>query len=119
MRIERINELIKRELGNMILFGDINDPRIKLATIVNVDVSKDLHHARVRFSVLNDDPEEIKQAIEGFASSSGYIRKTIAARLSLRYTPEFQFIYDKGIQHAAQIDATLEEIKKTLTKDEI
>ena len=119
MRIERINALIKRELSNMILLGDINDPRVKLATIVNVDVSKDLHYARVRFTVLNDDPQVIKSAIDGFNSGSGYIRKTIAARLSLRYTPEFQFIYDKSIQHAAQIDATLEEIKKILTKDNL
>ena len=117
MRIEKINELIKRELGSMILMGDINDPRVKLVTIVNVDVSRDLHHARVRFSVLTDDPLIIKQAIDGLESGKGYIRKTIAARAGMRYTPEFQFIYDKGIQHAARIDATLEEIKKTLHKD--
>lgn len=117
MRIERINELIKRELSSMILLGDINDPRIHLVTIVSVDVSKDLHHARVRFSLLNDDAKAVKNAIAGFHSGSGYIRKTIAAKLALRYTPEFQFIYDKGIQHVAKVEATLAEIKRTLHKD--
>jgi ribosome-binding factor A len=112
MRIEKVNAMIKRELGNMILFGDINDPRVNLVTIMNVDVSKDLHHARVRFSVLSDDEKIIKAAIEGLDSCSGYIRKIIGPKIVLRYTPEFQFIFDKSVQYAAKIDATLEEIKK-------
>jgi len=31
MRIERVNQVVKRELGNMILFGDLNDPRVKIS----------------------------------------------------------------------------------------
>ena len=81
-------------------------------TIINVDVSKDLQHARVRFSTLADTPKEIEAAKEGFESSRGYIRKLISQRLALRYTPEFQFIYDKGIKHAADVDKVLEEIKQ-------
>jgi len=77
-----------------------------------VDVSKDLQHARVRFSTLKDTPKDIEAAVEGFESCRGYIRKLISQRLALRYTPEFQFIYDKGIKHAADIDKVLEEIKK-------
>ena len=118
MRIEKVNQVIKREVGNMILLGEINDPRVKLVTIVSADVSKDLQHARIKFSVLSDDPNVIKNAIKGMDSARGFVRKTIASRVVLRYIPEFQFIFDKGIQHAAKIDATLEEIKHTLiTKD--
>ncbi len=116
MRIDRVNQLVKRELGNMILFGELNDPRVKLVTIVSVDVSKDLQHARVRFSVLSDDPVVIKNAKEGLDSAKGFVRKTIASKIVLRYTPEFQFFFDKGISHAAHIDAKLEEIK-SLTKE--
>jgi len=112
MRIEKINSSIKRELASIILLGDVRDPRISFITIINVDVSKDLQHARVRFSVLADTPKKIKEAQEGFESCKGYIRKLISQRLALRYTPEFQFIYDKGIKHAADVDKVLEEIKK-------
>src|SRR5580698_11532640 len=112
MRIEKINSSIKRELANIILLGEVRDPRISFVTIINVDVSKDLQHARVRFSVLADTPEKIKAAVAGFESCRGYIRKLIAERVAMRYTPEFQFIYDKGIKHAADIDKVLEEIKK-------
>lgn len=114
MRMEKVNELIKREISNMILFGDINDPRVSLVTIMNVDVSKDLHYARVKFSVLKDDPKLIKNATEGLESCRGFIRKLIGQRMKLRYTPEIHFYFDKGIQYAAQIDMTLAEIKKNI-----
>jgi ribosome-binding factor A len=112
MRMERINEQIKRELGKMILLGEINDPRVKLVTIMNVDTSKDLHHARVKFSVLSDDPTIVQQAKDGLESSRGFFRKLIGQHLQLRYTPEIQFYFDKGVQYAAQVDAALQEIKK-------
>ena len=112
MRIEKVNSSIKRELANIILLGEVRDPRISFVTIISVDTSKDLQHARVRFSTLSDDPKGVKAAIAGFESGRGYIRKLISQRLALRYTPEFQFIYDKSIKHAADIDKVLEEIKQ-------
>ena len=111
MRMEKVNSAIKRELANIILLGEVRDPRISFVTILNVDVSKDLQHARVRFSVLADTPEKINEAKAGFESGKGYIRKLISQRVAMRYTPEFQFIYDKGIKHAADVDKVLEEIK--------
>ena len=112
MRIEKVNSSIKRELANIILLGEIHDPRISFVTIINVDVSKDLQHARVRFSILADTPKKIKAAIAGFESCRGYVRKLISQRVVLRYTPEFHFIYDKSIKHAAEVDKVLEEIKQ-------
>ena len=112
MRIEKVNSSIKRELANIILLGEVRDPRISFVTIISVDTSKDLQHARVRFSTLSDDPKAIKAAIAGFESGRGYIRKLISQRVDLRYTPEFQFIYDKGIKYAADVDKVLEEIKQ-------
>ncbi len=110
MRIEKVNSSIKRELANIIHLGDVRDPRISFVTIINVDVSKDLQHARVRFSTLTDDPKGIQAAIDGFESSKGYIRRLISQRVPLRYTPEFQFIYDKSVKYAAQIDQILNEV---------
>ena len=112
MRIEKVNETIRRELGNIIQKGEIHDPRVSFVTILSVDVSKDLQHARVRFSTLSDKPIDIRNATEGLESCRGYVRTLIAKRVPLRYTPEFQFIYDKGIQYAAEIDKTLLEIKE-------
>ena len=114
MRMDKVNALVKRELANMIQFGDINDPRVSLVTIMSVDVSKDLRYANVKFSVLKDDSTIIKNATQGLESCRGFIRKLIGPRLKLRYTPEIRFYFDKGVQYAAQIDMTLAEIKKNI-----
>jgi ribosome-binding factor A len=118
MRIEKVNSSIKRELANILQLGEVRDPRIHFVTILTVDVSKDLQHARVRFSTLGDTLKEIEDAKEGFESCKSYIRKLMSQRVPLRYTPEFQFFYDKGIKHAADIDKVLEEIKHLKKADE-
>ncbi len=111
-RIEKVNEMIKREIGELLLFGEVRDPRIKFVTILNADVSKDLQHARVRFSILSDDKKVIEETTKALNHMSGYIRKLIGSKIDLRYTPQIQFIYDKGVAHAALIDSKIEEIKK-------
>ena len=111
-RIEKVNEAIKRELGNMIHMGHLSDPRVRFVTIMDVEVSKDLQHARVKFSTLSVDPKDIKDAAEGLDSCRGYIRKLISERVVMRYTPQFKFVYDRSMHYADQVDKALEEIKK-------
>ena len=75
MRIEKVNSSIKRELANIILLGEVRDPRISFVTIINVDVSKDLQHARVRFSTLSmilrrsRRRQQVLKAVEGISAS--------------------------------------------------
>lgn len=117
-RIDRINELMKREIGKMILLGEVEDPRIQFVTIQSVVVSKDLQHARVKFSILSDKPEDIKNAQEGLDKCRSHIRKLVGQRVKIRYTPEIQFYYDKSVQYTAQIERVLEEIKKLKSGDD-
>ena len=111
-RIDKVNELIKREISQMLMLGEVRDPRVHFVTILSVDVSKDLQYARVRFSTLSDDPADIKSTAEGLNSCRSYIRKLISQRVEMRYTPQIHFIYDKSVQYAVKIDQALEEIKK-------
>ena len=111
-RIEKVNEVIKREISHVLLYGEIKDPRARFVTILNVDVSKDLQHARVRFSTLTDNPKEIESTTDALNHMSGYVRKLLGARIDMRYTPEIQFIFDKSVQHAALIDQKIVEIQK-------
>ncbi|MBL8013809.1 MAG: 30S ribosome-binding factor RbfA [Candidatus Omnitrophica bacterium] len=112
VRMEKVNQQIKREIGNMIQYGEINDPRLTFVTITYVECSKDLQHARVGFSVLSNDRKEIQNVQEGLSSARGFVRKLIGQRVRLRYTPEIVFIHDNSLSYASKIDQTLEEIKK-------
>ena len=111
-RIEKVNEAVKREISKMIQMGNLSDPRVRFVTIMDVEVSKDLQYARVKFSTLSEDPKDIKDAAEGLDSCRGYIRKLVGERVVMRYTPQLNFIYDKTLHYADRIDKALEEIKK-------
>lgn len=112
VRMEKVNQQIKREIGHMIQYGEINDPRLTFVTITYVECSKDLQHARVGFSVLSNNRKEIQNVQEGLSSARGFVRKLIGQRMRLRYTPEIVFIHDDSLAYASKIDQALEEIKK-------
>ena len=108
-RIERINQLMKREISQMIQ-RDLQDPRLAFVTITQVQVSRDLQHARVSYSVLNSvDQANIQSILDRV---SGFIRKLVGQRIRMRYTPAIVFVYDKSLEYSDQIDKTLEDIRR-------
>ena len=108
-RQDRINEEAKKEISS--IMRELKDPRVSnaLCSVVKVDVTKDLRWCKVYVSIMGDEAAQ-KAAFEGLKSASGFIRKEIAARLGLRYTPEMIFEPDKSIEHGARINQLLHEI---------
>ncbi|MFO7153389.1 MAG: 30S ribosome-binding factor RbfA [Caldicoprobacter oshimai] len=110
-RAERIAEEIKRELSD-ILRSHVRDPRItEMVSVVKVEVSKDLRHAKIYVSVLGDK-EEKQKTMEGLDRATGFIRKELGQRLGLRYVPEIRFILDESIEYSIHIAQKIEELKK-------
>jgi ribosome-binding factor A len=104
-RPERVAELVLRELSQMLL-RDLKDPRLRGITLTSVRMSEDLRHGRVFFSHL-EGKSRAGQAIAGFRSAGGFIRREIGQALGLRYAPELDFEFDPGPERAARIDALL------------
>lgn len=107
-RIKRINEMIKREIS-VLLLEEIRDPRLKFVTITDVEVSKDLQHAKVFYSYLGNDRKGVEDALD---KAKGFVRRHVGHRVVMRYTPEIQFFYDQSIEYSDRIEQTLEEIKR-------
>ena len=114
-RIERVNHQMKREIG-LILQKELADPRFQMVTITAVEVSKDLRHAKVRFSVMGSK-EQISRTTDGLNGAKGIIRKLVGENLSMRYTPELVFFYDASLEYSANIDRALEEIRNEPKED--
>lgn len=102
------------------LAREIRDPRVGLVTITRVDVSGDLSHAKV-FVMVNDlgktgedagKTGEGELALEGLKSAAGFLRSRIAKTLSTRTIPELHFELDRGLEHAARINAVLADLKR-------
>lgn len=106
----RMAEDIKRELTA--IMRELKDPRIaQMLTIVKVDLSNDLSHCKVYVSSY-DGMEKAKESVKGLQSASGFIKREIFSRLSIRKSPEFKFIADDSIEYSAEINKILHNIDK-------
>ena len=112
-RNERVATAVLRELAD-VLHNELKDPRVKNATITEVDVSPDLKNARVYISFLTDNKEEIEAAMKGLKSAKGFLRSAVAKRLNLRYMPDLDLRYDSLLTESMRLDALS---KKGLNKD--
>jgi len=106
-RSERVSELVLRELSQL-LIRELKDPRLRGITLTRVNMDDDLRHGRVYFSHLEGKPHAAA-ALAGFKSASGFIKREIGRALNLRRTPELDFEFDPGIEHAARIGALLRD----------
>ena len=101
-RIGRINEEIQRELADQL--RRLKDPRVSqvgMVSITRVDTTTDLRYCRVYVSAL--DQSDIKEVVKGLKSAAGYLRRELGRALTLRYTPELQFVEDDSIDTGAHI----------------
>ncbi len=116
-RIDKIAHAIKKEIST-IIHSELNDPRLGFVTITEVEMSPDLRVAKVSFSVLGNE-EEYKKTKAALDSSLGFIRRLIAQRIRLRFTPEFIFKADKSIEYSVRVEEILNKIKENdeLKKD--
>ncbi|MDD5449742.1 MAG: 30S ribosome-binding factor RbfA [Candidatus Omnitrophica bacterium] len=101
---------LKKKISSIIQ-TEIKDPRIGFVTITHVEVSADLRHVKVFFSVLGTEKEK-KNALIGFKQATGFIRKLVAKSISLRYVPEIVFKFDETFEYGMRINELLERIKR-------
>ena len=109
-RSDRISGLIQKVLSE-ILQKDIRDPRLKTATITGVDVSRDLKLARIYFTI-STGKHKRDAAVKGFDSARGYIKRTLAHELGLKYMPDIKFFYDDSLEYGSHIDRLIKLAKK-------
>lgn len=105
-RPERVGAVIQQEI-NKIIQQKFRFSESEFITITRVELTRDLHYAKVLFSVYG--PRTNREKIgERLNKASGYFRHEIGKKLRLRYIPQIQFEYDKNIEYAARISEILE-----------
>jgi len=109
-RIERLNEMFRRELAGLLLAG-INDPRVMGATVTEVRVTRDLSYATV--FVRLDGTKDPDGARAGLARASGFIRRELGRSLRLRKMPELRFEPDETLERAGRIEELLRQVRES------
>lgn len=105
-RLERTAELIQRKLAQIIQ-QEVRDPRLPaLITISAVEVSRDLSHAKVYFTLLSGDAVEVASILN---AASKYLRTVLARSLEVRIIPELHFVYDESVEYGRRLSKLIDE----------
>ncbi len=108
-RMARVNDTIRRELSSL-LMREARDPRLEgLVSITVVDTSPDLKYARVYVSVMGSEEDKMRVQ-EGLAATAGFLRRGLAARLTMRYIPDLSFERDDSIERGTRLLELIKEV---------
>ncbi|MFC1663955.1 30S ribosome-binding factor RbfA [Patescibacteria group bacterium] len=108
-RIQRVNQLIKREIAQ-ILLRELDSPKNTLVTVTKVKTSVNLNQATVYVSVI---PEAKTQRIFKMLSQLIYeIQGELNRHLKMRPIPRIRFVEEKETKQAGRIEEILEKIKE-------
>lgn len=114
-RTDRVAEMMQRKLSQLIQ-QEIKDPRLPaFVTISSVKVATDLSHAKVYFTVLD---ENIKQTTAILNSAASYLRTALARSVKLRTVPQLHFIYDESIEYGRRLSRLIDEANPPDKDDE-
>ena len=107
-RATRVADVIKNELS-LLLVQRVRDPQLQEISISRVELSDDLRHAKVYFTMFQGG-NKLDKARRSLQKASGFMRSHLAKTLNLRFTPELRFWYDEEFEEVEKIEKLLDEI---------
>lgn len=107
-RSHRVGEQIQKEISALLVKG-LKDPRVGFVTVTAVEVSGDLRHARIYFTVLGEDPAR-QETLRGLTSAIPFLRRELGKRLRLRLVPELTFQFDTSLEYGNRIESLLRDL---------
>lgn len=110
-RTERVNDLIRDELSDLLL-REVRDPRLGgLISLTRVEVTPDLYNARVYVSIMGE-PAEQAEAIRVLNAAASFFHRELKQRLQIRRVPFLVFRLDTSIQEGAEVLALMDEVSR-------
>jgi ribosome-binding factor A len=116
LRLQRVCELLKRELGEIVR-REIPVGAAGLITVNDVRVSSDLQAATVYIGVLGNE-EQRKRALTELQQHRKRIQGLVGKAVVLKYTPQLRFHLDESIEHGNRILKIIDEIEHATSPDE-
>jgi ribosome-binding factor A len=109
-RVERVAEQIREE-ASQILATEVSDPGIGSITVTRVKVTPDLSLARIYWTSLGDAKQR-KETGKALARAAAYVRHLLSTRMTLRRSPEVQFLFDQAVAAQDRVEQILYELKQ-------
>ena len=109
-RLQRIGERIQEELSEMLVMGEIRDPRLTGVSITGVKVDREFSYADIYVSAVEGN-QRAAEILEAFEHASGFIRRLLAERIELRVFPRLRFHWDPTPERADRIERLLASLR--------
>lgn len=108
-RTQRVGDYLKRELA-LLIQQELRDPRVGMVNINEVEVSRDLAHAKVFVTFVGERTDDaVAQALKVLNAAQGFLRSRIAASNHMRTTPRLHFVLDVSVQRGAHLSALIDQ----------
>ena len=110
LRLQRVRELLKREIGEAIR-REFHVSEAGLITVNDVDVAGDLKSATVFISILGN-PDQQKRGFQLLNEHRVRLQGFIGRAVVLKYTPKLKFVFDDSIVRGNRVLQIMEELEK-------
>jgi ribosome-binding factor A len=107
-RNARLEGEIRVVLTELLQHG-VKDPRLAGVTVSVVRLLADRSHGRIYFSVIGDD-ERDRQAADGFAAASPFLRRELSHQMRLRAVPSLEFHRDTSYEYGDHMERVFQEL---------
>lgn len=104
-RSERVAGTLRRELAQLIQ-REVKDPEVGFIGLSDVEVSRDISHARIFVTVFEADKAE--GSIKALNKAAGYLRKRLGQEMRIRSVPQLHFEHDASVETGLQMDSLIE-----------
>ena len=112
-RIERVCEVLKRELGRIILRElTFSTP---LVTVSDVEITPDLKQAHVYVSALGNGAQR-QNVLTVLEQNRGMLQAQVSKRVVLKHTPHLNFKLDDSIERGSRVLNILDDLGLDETK---
>ncbi len=106
-RNERVAEEIRGVLAEAI--REVRDPLVGFVTLTGIDLSPDLRQARVYVSCIGTEADR-DAAVLALNHAVSFLRRSVAERARLRFTPALRFVSDATIERGSRVEAIIKEL---------
>ena len=103
-RTQRVADYLQRELAALIQH-EVRDPRVGMVSVTGVDVSRDLGHARVYYTMMGSDSgEDASESTEALNKAAGFLRSQLSRSSNMRSVPQLRFYFDSSVGRGRDLE---------------
>lgn len=106
-RTARVSEVVRETLADEV--ERLSDPGLGFVTLTGVEVSRDLRHAVVYYSVLGPE-EQHADTYTALHRATPHLRAVLGRQVRLKYLPDLDFREDPAIVQGQRVEEIIRSL---------